>query len=74
MFQINDVIIYGAQGVCRIAAMEEKNISGVKKEFFLRERAKAYASTTTPNCRQACSGCGANQLGGERTCCPKCKN
>ena len=47
---------------------------GVKKEFFLRERAKAYASTTTPNCRQACSGCGANQLGGERTCCPKCKN
>ena len=47
---------------------------GVKREFFLRERAKAYASTTTPNCRQACSGCGANQLGGERTCCPKCKN
>ena len=46
---------------------------GVKREFFLRERAKAYASTTTPNCRQACSACGANKLGGERTCCPKCK-
>ncbi len=46
---------------------------GVSREFFLRERAKAYESNTTPNCRQACSGCGANKLGGERTCCPNCK-
>lgn len=43
---------------------------GVTKEFFKRERAKAYAAATTPNCREACSGCGANRLGGERTCCP----
>ena len=42
---------------------------GVTKEFFKRERAKAYAAATTPNCREACSGCGANRLGGERTCC-----
>jgi len=47
---------------------------GVSKEFFLRERAKAYASTTTPNCREACSACGANKLGGVRAVCPGCKN
>ena len=43
---------------------------GVTKEFFLRERQKAYESKTTPSCREHCSGCGANKLGGERTCCP----
>ena len=46
---------------------------GVSKEFFKRERAKAYNENTTPNCREQCSGCGANKLGGERTCCPKAK-
>lgn len=43
---------------------------GVTKEFFLRERARAYEGRTTPNCREQCSGCGANRLGGERTWCP----
>ena len=46
---------------------------GMTKEFFLRERHKAFEEKTTPNCRQACSGCGANKLGGERSCCPKSK-
>ena len=45
---------------------------GVTKEFLKRERAKAYEATTTPNCREKCSGCGANRLGGERTPCPSC--
>ena len=44
---------------------------GVEKSFFKREREKAYCENTTPNCREKCSGCGANRLGGERTCCPK---
>ncbi len=44
---------------------------GVSKEFFLRERAKAYSAATTPSCREKCAGCGANRLGGARTCCPK---
>ncbi len=44
---------------------------GVNKEFLLRERELAYNSQTTPNCREKCSGCGANKLGGERLCCPK---
>ena len=47
---------------------------GVTKEFLRRERDKAYAENTTPSCREHCSGCGANRLGGERTCCPKAKN
>ena len=47
---------------------------GVSKEFLRRERDRAYAENTTPNCREQCSGCGANKLGGERTCCPKAKN
>ena len=46
---------------------------GVDKSFFVRERNKAYGEDTTPNCREKCSGCGANKLGGERTCCPMLK-
>lgn len=44
---------------------------GVSKRFLLSERKKAYASQTTPNCREHCSGCGANQMGGNCTWCPK---
>ena len=44
---------------------------GVEKDFFKRECEKAYKEATTPHCREKCSGCGANKLGGERTCCPK---
>lgn len=44
---------------------------GVTKSFLLRERKKAYEGRTTPNCREQCNGCGANTLGGERSCCPK---
>jgi len=44
---------------------------GVTKEFLLRERHAAYSEKTTPCCAEKCSGCGANKLGGERTCCPK---
>lgn len=44
---------------------------GVTKEFLKREKKKAYAEITTPSCREQCSGCGANKLGGERSCCPK---
>ena len=47
---------------------------GVTKEFLRRERDRAYAESTTPNCREKCSGCGANKLGGERACCPKAKS
>ena len=35
MFQENDVIIYGAHGVCQIVGTEEKRISGVKKTYYI---------------------------------------
>ncbi len=46
---------------------------GVTKAFLKRERARAFEEKTTPNCRESCSGCGANRFGGERACCPKSK-
>ena len=44
---------------------------GVTKEFLIREHKNALAEKTTPSCREKCSGCGANKLGGERSCCPQ---
>lgn len=35
---------------------------GVTKAFLQRECERAYAEKVTPNCRQACSGCGAQRL------------
>lgn len=35
MFRVNDVIIYGAQGVCKIIGTEEKTVSGKKKTYFI---------------------------------------
>ena len=37
---------------------------GVSKDFLKREWKQAMDEKVTPNCRQACSGCGANQYGG----------
>ena len=36
---------------------------GVSKKFLRSECEKAYNNTTTPNCRQKCSGCGAARYG-----------
>ena len=41
---------------------------GVSKEFFLRERALAYQSVTTPDCRTKCAGCGARRLSERGVC------
>lgn len=41
---------------------------GVRKGFLLRERHRAYAGKTTPDCRQGCAGCGANALLKEVAC------
>ena len=46
---------------------------GVNKSFMISENKKAYESQTTPNCKEKCSGCGANKLGKELTWCPKRK-
>ena len=41
---------------------------GVSKRFLLRERKRAYEAVVTPDCRQGCAGCGANQLLKEVRC------
>ena len=41
---------------------------GVSKKFLLRERKQAYVGVVTPDCRQGCSGCGANGLLKEVRC------
>lgn len=35
---------------------------GVSKQFLIAEHQKALESAPTPNCREKCSGCGANAL------------
>ena len=41
---------------------------GVSQDFLWREREKAYASQTTPDCRTKCGGCGANRLSERGVC------
>ena len=36
----------------------------ITKDFLIRENMAAHAEATTPNCREACAGCGANSYGG----------
>ena len=38
---------------------------GVSKSFMINENKKAHGETTTPQCREKCSGCGANRFGGD---------
>ena len=45
MFQVDDVIVYGAQGVCQITGIEEKTVSGVKKTYFVLKPVKESGST-----------------------------
>ena len=45
MFNVNDVIIYGAQGVCKITGIEEKKISGAKRLYYVLESLSNTAST-----------------------------
>ena len=35
MFRINDVVVYGAQGVCKIVGIDEQKIDGVNKKYFV---------------------------------------
>ena len=45
MFQINDVIIYGSQGVCEIIGIEEKTIGGAKNNYFVLKPINDQGST-----------------------------
>ena len=35
MLKINDVVVYGSQGVCEIVDIEEKRIDGARKSYFV---------------------------------------
>ena len=35
MFQVNDVVVYGSQGVCEIVGVDEKKIEGTIKSYFV---------------------------------------
>jgi CarD family transcriptional regulator len=35
MFQINDVVVYGAQGVCQIVGIDEQKVDGAIKEYYV---------------------------------------
>ena len=35
MFQENDVVVYGIQGVCRIVGIDEKKVNGAVKRYFV---------------------------------------
>ena len=35
MFKINDVVVYGSQGVCEIVDIAEKKIDGASKSYFV---------------------------------------
>lgn len=42
--------------------------ASVDQDFLWSERERAYRSEITPDCRGACSGCGADRLNREGTC------
>ena len=44
MFKVNDVIIYGTQGVCQIVGVEEKSISGTTKSYYVLKPVKDQSS------------------------------
>ena len=49
MFKINDVVVYGSQGVCEIVDIEEKKIDGASKFYFvLKPKADRGATFYVP--------------------------
>jgi len=45
VFQVNDVIIYGTQGVCKITGTEVKTVNGAKKTYFILKPVNDKGST-----------------------------
>ena len=64
-----DIDRYTVQGFEESATLPWDTIDvGVSKDFLRRERETAYRGVVTPDCRQGCSGCGANRLLQEVKC------
>lgn len=45
VFNVNDTILYGTEGVCRVAGIVEKEIAGEKKEYYMLKPAEMPNST-----------------------------
>lgn len=45
MFKVDDVIVYGTQGVCRIECIEEKSVAGAKKNYYVLKPVNDRGST-----------------------------
>ena len=45
MFQVNDTIMYGTQGICKIVEIAEKDFMGTKKEYYVLKPMKDAAAT-----------------------------
>ena len=45
MFQINDVVVYGAQGVCKIIGTQDQKIDGANKTYFVLKPADDRGAT-----------------------------
>lgn len=49
MFKVNDVVVYGAQGVCEIVGIDEQRIDGMNKQYFvLKPKGDAAATFYVP--------------------------
>ena len=45
MFQVNDVVVYGAQGVCQIVGIDRQKLNGAYKQYFILKPADDRGST-----------------------------
>ncbi len=45
MFKENDIVTYGINGVCKVVAIEEKNLTGVKKSYLILKPLNGDKST-----------------------------
>lgn len=45
MFKVDDIVTYGINGVCQVAAIEEKNLMGTKKEYLILKPLNSDKST-----------------------------
>ena len=49
MFKLNDVVVYGSQGVCEIVSIDEKKVDGtIKKYFVLKPKDEKGATFYVP--------------------------
>ena len=35
MFKINDIVVYGSQGICQIVGIDDQKVDGTVKKYFV---------------------------------------